>query len=237
VKVLIGCEYSGTVRDAFAALGHDAWSCDLLPDVAGSNHHIRDDIRTVMHWGWDLMFVAHPPCTRLCNSGVRWLTGEKNPKKVPSHSEAEQAEYLSLAGDDVAQRRWLWRKLDEGADLFSACLEAPIAHIAVENPLMHKYAKARVRNYREADQTFQPWEYGTDELGPDNEKKRTALWLRNLPALIPTGSLDGSTARDSVHKASPGADRGHIRSLFFPGVAAAMARQWTDHIEKEISHG
>lgn len=72
----------------------------------------------------------------------------------------------------------------------------------------------------------QPWHFGTSEDGPDNEKKRTGFWCRGLPKLRPTGTLDGSTARDSVHKAPPGANRGTERSRFFPGMAAAMAAQW-----------
>ena len=73
-RVLIGCETSGIVRNAFLAVGCDAWSCDLLPSDDRSNRHITGDIREVMQGRWDLMAVMHPPCTRLCNSGVRWLT-------------------------------------------------------------------------------------------------------------------------------------------------------------------
>ena len=74
LRVLVACEFSGTVRDAFLRRGHDAWSCDLLPDERGSNRHIRGDARELLQPDlWDLLIVAHPPCTRLCNSGVRWL--------------------------------------------------------------------------------------------------------------------------------------------------------------------
>ena len=71
MKVLIACEYSGIVREAFAARGHDAMSCDLLPTEQPGNHY-QGDIFDVLYAGWDLM-IAHPPCTRLCNSGVCWL--------------------------------------------------------------------------------------------------------------------------------------------------------------------
>ena len=82
-KVLIGCETSGTVRDAFARLGFDAWSCDILPSDQPSNRHIQDDIRNVLEMDdWDLCMVAHPPCTRLCNSGVRWLSKPPQGKTV-----------------------------------------------------------------------------------------------------------------------------------------------------------
>ena len=73
-KVLISCETSGIVREAFLARGHDAWSCDLLPADTPSNRHIVGDVRDVMMGAWDLMAVMHPPCTRLTNSGVRWLS-------------------------------------------------------------------------------------------------------------------------------------------------------------------
>ena len=75
LRVLVACEFSGTVRNAFAARGHDAWSCDLLPSDDRSNKHIVGDERDLLGDGWDLLMVAHPPCTRLCNSGVRWLKG------------------------------------------------------------------------------------------------------------------------------------------------------------------
>lgn len=73
LSILIGCETSGVMRRAFAALGHDVWSCDLLPAEDGSNRHITGDVRDHLADGWDMLIVAHPPCTRLCNSGVRWL--------------------------------------------------------------------------------------------------------------------------------------------------------------------
>ena len=122
----------------------------------------------------------------------------------------------------------MWRELREGAELFSDVWNVEhIPCVAVENPVMHKYAKKRIRNFEKHAQSVQPWQYGTSEDGPDNEKKRTCLWLRNLPCLVPTGTLDGSTARDSVHKAAPGKDRWKERSKFFPGIARAMAEQWS----------
>jgi hypothetical protein len=157
-----------------------------------------------MQDGWNLMCVMHPPCTRLCISGVRWLS------KPPASKTLDQ----------------MWAELDEGAALFSACWNAPVPMVAVENPVMHKHAKARIKNFQEPTQTVQPWQFGDDPDGPDNERKRTCFWLRGLPPLKPTGTLDGSTARDSVHKASPGPDRWKQRSKFFPGIAAAMADQW-----------
>ena len=204
-KVLIGCEQSGTVRDAFLRLGHDAWSCDILPAETPSNRHIQADVRDVLAQDdWDLLMVAHPPCTRLCNSGVTWL---HNP---PPGKTKEQ----------------MWADLDAGCALFSDLWNADLPHIAIENPVMHKYAKERIVNFEPMAQSFQPWQFGTDPDSWDNNKKRTCLWLRNLPKLEPTGTLDGTTARQDVQWAPPGPDRWKFRSRFFEGVANAMAEQW-----------
>jgi hypothetical protein len=204
-KILIGCEQSGVVRNAFLKQGHDAVSCDILPSETPSNNHIQADVRDVLTWEkWDMLIIAHPPCTRLCNSGVRWL------HKAPPERTLDE----------------MWRELDEGAELFSDLWNADCPRIAVENPVMHKYAKERIRNYEPFAQSFQPWQFAKSDDAADNVKKRTCLWLRNLPPLKPTGSLDGTTARDDIHKAPPSADRWKFRSRFFEGVADAMATQW-----------
>jgi len=196
LRVLVACEFSGTVRRAFEARGHDAWSCDLLPAEDGSNRHITGDARDHLGDGWDLLMVAHPPCTRLCNSGVRWLSVPPPGRTLPD----------------------MWAELDEGAALFSTFWNAPIPRIAVENPVMHKHAKARIAGYQPPAQSIQPWQYG------HGETKRTCLWLRGLEPLTPTNIVEGRTAR--VHLASPGSDRWKERSRFFTGVADAMADQW-----------
>jgi len=207
MKVLVGCETSGVVRRAFAALGHEAWSCDLLPAVDGSNHHIRGDIRDQLNGDWDLLAVMHPPCTRLCNSGVRWLH-EPPPGKT-------------LDG--------MWSELEEGAALFSDCWNAPIERICVENPIMHRYARERIRNFRPAAQTVQPWWFG------DRAFKGTSLYLRGLPPLTPTARLippkpgtEEHRQWSAIHRAPPGPDRWAFRSKTFPGLADAMASQWGD---------
>lgn len=79
MKVLVACEYSGTVRDAFSALGHDAWSCDLLPTDSPGKHH-AGDVRELLDQQWDLL-IAFPPCTYLCSSGMHWtVRGKRDPK-------------------------------------------------------------------------------------------------------------------------------------------------------------
>ncbi len=208
MRVLVACERSGIVRRAFAALGHDAWSCDLAPAEDGSNRHVVGDARELLGDGWDLLMVAHPPCTRLCNSGVRWLA-----KPPPGRTREE-----------------MWAELDEGAALFSAFWNAPIERICVENPIMHRHAKARIVNYRSPAQIIQPWWFGEQVF------KGTGLYLRNLPELRPTSPLTPPASGTDAHKAwsrihrSSGwnPNRARERSRFFVGIAEAMAQQWGD---------
>ncbi len=224
MKVLIACETSGIVRDAFLDRGHDAWSCDLLPAQTATNRHIQDDVRNVLKMDdWDLLMVAHPPCTRLCNSGVRWL--KEPPSNPPKDATPREIEAWPTMSRDE-RLAVMWDHLDKGAELFSHVWNADVPMVAIENPVMHKHGRARIRNFEPFAQSVQPWEFGDDPDGPDNVKKRTCLWLRNLPKLRSTGTLDGSTARPEIHHATPGPDRWKIRSQFFPGIAAAMADQW-----------
>ncbi len=221
LRVLVACEYSGIVRDAFNARGHDAWSCDLLPSETPSNRHIRADVRTILNDGWDLLMVAHPPCTRLCNSGVRWLYDPPTKLESIYYSPDEIAAYALMTTDE--RRAFMWHGLDAGAALFSVLWNADQTHgiprIAVENPVMHKHAKARIINYRKQAQTIQPYQFGHAET------KRTCLWLKNLPTLKPTKIItDGIIAK--VHLASPGPERAKERSRFYTGIADAMAEQW-----------
>lgn len=208
MRVLVACERSGIVRRAFAARGHDAWSCDLMPAEDGSNRHVTGDARDLLGDGWDLLIVAHPPCTRLCNSGVRWLTAPP-----PGRSREE-----------------MWAELDRGAALFSDFWNAPIERICVENPIMHRHAKARIVDYARPAQIVQPWWFGEPVF------KGTGLYLRRLPELRPTNRLVPPAPRSAEHKAwstihrSSGwnPDRARDRSRFFVGIAEAMADQWGD---------
>ena len=194
-KVLVACEYSGTVRDAFIKAGHDAMSCDLLPtDAAGP--HYQGDVKYVLDDEWDLL-IAHPPCTYMTNSGVSWL--HKDPAR--------------------------WALLDDAAAFFNLLLDAPIKRIAVENPIMHKYAKERIGN-RKQDQVVQPWMFG------HMEQKGTCLWLKNLPLLTATNNVKAEmlllpdNERQRLHYLSPGPDRWKLRSKTYQGIADAMAAQW-----------
>lgn len=208
MRVLVACERSGIVRRAFASRGHDAWSCDLMPAEDGSNRHVAGDARDLLGDGWDLLIVAHPPCTRLCNSGVRWLT-----TPPPGRSRDE-----------------MWAELEAGAALFSDFWNAPIERICVENPIMHRHAKALIVDYARPAQIVQPWWFGEPVF------KGTGLYLRRLPELRPTNRLippaPGSAehkAWSSIHRSSGwNPDRARERSRFFAGIAEAMAHQWGD---------
>lgn len=190
--MLVACEFSGTVRDAFLEAGHDAMSCDLLPTESPGPHY-KGDVRDVLDEGWDLM-VAHPPCTYLANSGVRWLYEREN----------------------------RWQDLIDGAVFFRDLLLADIPKVCVENPVMHKWARKIVG--RGPDQTVQPYEFGHPE------QKRTCFWLHGLPPLSPTNVVEGREQR--VWKEPPGPDRWKERSRFFPGIAQAMADQWSARAER-----
>ena len=196
MKVLVACEYSATVRDAFRAKGHDAWSCDLLPTDGNPQWHLIGDALEIIEDGWDLL-IAHPPCTYLTNSGVTWL-----------HRDSTR-----------------WAKLDDGAAFFKALLDAPVERIAIENPIMHKYAKERIGGVKQT-QTIQPYQFG------HLEQKATCLWLKGLPPLQPTTDLKAQTKalpdneRQRLHYLPPSADRWKLRSTTYKGIADAMANQW-----------
>ena len=113
MRVLVACEYSGKVREAFRKLGHDAWSCDLLPADDNSPYHIQGDVLEILNDGWDLM-IAHPPCTDLAVSGAR-------------HFAAKIADGRQQAALDFVQ----------------ALLDAPIDKIALENPVSVISSKIR----------------------------------------------------------------------------------------------
>jgi len=126
MKILVACEFSGIIREAFAKKGHNAWSCDWLPTEIPGNHIQDDVLNSWINDDWDLM-IAHPPCTRLCNSGVMWL-----------------------------EKRNLWKDMMIGASFFKKLLEANIDKIAIENPIPHKYAIKEIgRKYDQIIQPWQ----------------------------------------------------------------------------------
>lgn len=198
MRVLIACEFSGVVRDAFAQKGHDAWSCDLLP-TERPGQHIEGDVLPVLGDGWDLM-IAHPPCTYLTLSGLHWNN------RIPGRRE----------------------KTEEALEFVRRLLDAPIPRIALENPV-----GCISTHIRKSDQIIQPWQFGHPE------SKQTALWLKGLPKLVPTNVLtptqfqvNGKPRWDNQtptgqNRLGPGPNRWKLRSVTYPGIADAMADQWT----------
>ena len=200
MRVLIACEYSGIVREAFKAKGHDAWSCDLL-DTEIPGNHIQGDVLDILNDGWDLM-IAHPPCTYLSFAGNRALYSNYN-------------ERIKL--------------VEQAFNFFMALYNAPIDKVCVENP------RGWVTPYfRREDQVIQPYQFG------DPERKRTCLWLKNLPFLMYTIINPAGIYPNKIHIRKTGSKKGqnygsyflnkvsgsHERSRTFPGIAQAMAEQW-----------
>lgn len=206
MRVLIACEESQTVCKAFRAKGHEAYSCDIIPASGGHPEwHIQGDaIATILSQKWDLV-IAHPPCTYLCNSGVRWLKG--NPKRIDQMLDAMQF-FTNIK---------VW------------CIENGIP-LCIENPIPHKYAVndwgSAQKGIGKYTQLIQPYQFG------HLEKKATCLWLYNLPELIPTHNVYEEmmklpyAQRAKVHYTSPGKDRAKLRSKTYEGIAQAMADQW-----------
>jgi hypothetical protein len=191
MRVLVACEFSGTVRDAFAKLGHDAWSCDLLPTETPGNHHFGS-VLDIIGGGWDLM-IAHPPCTYLSNAGARYLY----PKSI------------------LNQERF--KKGLEAKEFFMALYNANIPKIVIENPIPSK-----VYGLPQYTQTIQPFQYGHPF------QKRTCLWIKGLPNLIPTNIVEErqSTKIPGNWFNKGGKDRQKERARTFKGIADAMADQW-----------
>ena len=202
MKILIACEFSGIVRDAFIRRGHDAVSCDLLPTET-PGPHIMGDVLDVIGGGWDMM-VAHPTCTRLANSGVRWLSAPPKGRTLVE----------------------MWQELNDGAAFYVALRDAPIPKKAIENPIMHPHAKKLIEPKKR--HIVQPWWFG------DPAFKSMGFELFGLPELTPTNMLtppkSGTKEHKEwsyIHRASPGPDRWKVRSRMFPGLADAMADQWS----------
>jgi hypothetical protein len=209
LKILVACEYSGTVREAFSQLGHDAMSCDLLPTEKQGKHYVGN-VLDILKEGWDLM-IGHPPCTYLSYAAKKyWNTPGRAHKRL------------------------------EALSFFLTLWEAPIPFICLENPL--GCADAVIEKHT---QIIEPYYFG------DPHKKRTCIWLKNLPKLRYTHSQTLFEKASAAEKPQPiytdksgkkryftdatGGYHGEgasfkKRSVTFPGIAAAMAAQWSDFI-------
>lgn len=210
MKVIVACEESQAVTAALLERGHDAWSMDLQ-ETSGPHperhlvgdviHHLQEVDRQ-----WD-MVIAHPPCTYLANSGVRWLS--------------------TVAGFN--QKRMA--KMEQGARFFRFFTRLhtrafdPIPRVAIENPIIHRYAKAEIG--RGHDQLIQPWMFGHPE------SKATCLWLYGLPHLQETNNVKAEyqalpkSQGQRMWSMPPGPERQKLRSKTYEGIAKAMASQWS----------
>ena len=196
MKILVACEYSGRVRDAFRAAGHDAWSCDLLPCDADPAYHIQGDVVPLLRQGWDLM-VAHPPCTYLCSSGLHWN------KRV----EGRQA------------------KTEAALDFVRTLLSCPIPRVAIENPVGCISTRIRKPDQtiqpwqfgHDASKATCLWLKGLPLLRP------AAIISPRMVAGRPRWANQTDSGQNRL---GPSADRWKIRSETYSGIATAMAQQW-----------
>jgi hypothetical protein len=183
MRVLVACEFSGIVRDAFIKNGCDAMSCDFLPSERPGPHY-QGDVRDLLDGIWDLM-LAFPPCTHLAVSGARHFPL----KKSDGRQQTAIAFFMTLGKADI-----------------------PL--IAIEQPV-----SIMSRLWRKPDQIIHPWQFG------HGETKKTCLWLKGLPRLIPTNVVDGR--EDRIRRMPPSPDRQRNRSRTYLGIAEAMSEQWS----------
>lgn len=211
MKILVACEESQAVTKELRKLGHEAYSCDILPCSGGHPEwHLQQDVIPLLKEKWD-MIIAFPPCTHLAVSGARHFE-----QKIK----------------DGRQQ--------QGIDFFMQFVNADCPRIAIENPIGIMSTK-----YRKPDQIIQPWMFG------DKYTKSTCLWLKGLPKLKPTNIVEhgeyfewvdkkGRKKRqpkwfyEALKKAKTSEERSIIRSKTFPGIAEAMATQWTE-LDKEVN--
>ena len=202
MRVLVACEFSGVVREAFAARGHNAWSCDLLPSERPSKHHITGDVAKHLTSQWDLL-IAHPPCTYLSRAGYSWVN-KPDSATLPLKGKPRLA------------------AMKQAAEFFMALLNAPIARIAVENP--RPIVHAGLPPYT---QVIQPWMFGHGEtkatcLWLKNLPPLVPTHMKD--DLFAEQEPKGRDQR--LHRLPPGPDRAKERSRTFAGIAEAMAEQW-----------
>jgi len=205
MNILIACEFSGIVREAFTAKGHNAVSCDL-EQTEMQGQHIKGDVLEILHWEisggrprWDLM-IAHPPCTYLTITGNKWFKPEYKDRFPNREQDREKA-----------------------VEFFMSLANANIPRICIENPVGIMSTR-----WRKPDQIIQPFQFG------HSEPKKTCLWLKGLPLLKPTKivepeyriSKSGKKLAKWYYEPSPSPERQKIRNRTFQGIADAFADQW-----------
>lgn len=197
MKVFVGCEYSGIVRDAFIKRGHYALSCDLIPTESNSGDHVIADVFQILKNTDDKFYdiiICHPPCTHLCVSGNRWYSDSEKRTNAIKWTEA------------------LWELCKRKAK--AVCFENPVGVLSSKSKL------------GKPSQYIQPYMFG------HAEKKKTGLWLYNLPILKESNNVYEEMIKlpkkeqEKIFYCSPGEDRGKRRSKFYSGIAEAMAEQW-----------
>lgn len=231
LNVLVACEESQAVTKELRLLGHNAYSCDLLPCSGGHPEwHFNKDVFEVIEdksgllqngkrvnvKRWDIM-IAHPPCTYLAVSGAQWYYHPQD-KYLPINQRRPHPKYPNRAKDR-----------EEAVQFFLALANAPIEKIAIENPIGIISSR-----WRKPDQVVQPFMFG------DQARKTTCLWLKNLPLLQPTNVVDEGERiyfksgksqpkwySDAFVKSKSHEERRTMRSKTFAGMAKAMAEQWT----------
>ena len=216
MRVLVGCEYSGVVRNAFLDMGHGAWSCDLL-DTEQPGPHITGDVLKVLNEGWDLA-IFHPECTYL-TIAAEWAYGPG-----PYHQKVKPE---TLVGEARVRAR------KQAIEFVKTLWAAPIEMIAIENPIG---VLSRDENLGKPSQIIHPHQFGHDA------SKATCLWLKNLPSLRSTTEFPPRTVVDKSGKQrkrwgnqtdsgqnrlTPSDDRWKERARTYVGIAKAMAAQWS----------
>jgi hypothetical protein len=203
MRVLIACEFSGAVRDAFTKAGHEATSCDLLPNETPGAHY-QGSVMDILNDGWDLM-IAHPPCTYLTLTGNKWFRPEYAERFPTRHKDREDA-----------------------VEFFMALANAPIPKIAIENPIGIMSSR-----YRKPNQIIQPWEYGHETtkatclwlkglptLAPTN------IVSKGEVVISKSGNRMSRWYYETSKITLKGGLRAKARSVTFQGIADAMASQW-----------
>ena len=236
MKVLVACEESQIVTKAFRRLGHQAYSNDLLWCSGDKPEwHIVGDVLQIINGGsflteagtvanvdeWDLM-IAHPPCTFLSSSGVQWLS-HPDDTELPFEERRPHPKYPTRRQDML-----------DSVEFVKVLYDAPIKHIAIENPIGLLSSK-----WRKPDQIIQPWMFG------DEATKSTCLWVKDLPLLTPTnivgkgekvvyasGKSHPKWYADALAKAKTKEERQTLRSKTFPGIADAIASQYSEYLGK-----
>lgn len=201
MKVLIACEYTGTVRDCFDALGHEAWSCDILPSETKGRHY-QGDVRDILDGGWDLM-IAHPPCTYICSSGLHW--NKKQPER-----ELKTIEALEFITE-------LWN-----APIKRICIENPVGCINTRLEFMPRPQYIQPYEFGEdASKKTGLWLKNLPHLEPV-----CYIEGRQVERAGKTYYRWANQTDSGQNRMAPSETRGLDRSRTYFGIASAMAIQW-----------